>query len=104
MGTDAASLCPNPAEIPERDGLVMFIHSPKGVPTRFSLTLGVINRASMVVFLVTGSAKPRTLKTIREPRTDADRARPAALVTSKEARFLWLLGQSTLAELASGRQ
>lgn len=71
---------PNAAEFPDRDHLVTVTHSPRGVPTRLTLTLDVINRASVVVFLVTGSNKARIVKTVLEPKTDADRALPASFV------------------------
>jgi 6-phosphogluconolactonase/glucosamine-6-phosphate isomerase/deaminase len=48
--------------------------------TRLTLTVAVINRATVVLFLVTGTAKADIVKTILEPGYDANHQLPAALV------------------------
>jgi 6-phosphogluconolactonase len=65
------------------------------------MTLGVINRASVVLFLVTGSAKAQMVRRVLEPRTDADRQLPAAQVRPVQGRLIWLLDQLAAAELTS---
>jgi 6-phosphogluconolactonase len=67
------------------------------------MTLGVINRASVVLFLVTGSPKAQMVRRVLEPRTDADRQLPATQVTPDKGRLIWLLDQLAAAELTSVR-
>jgi len=55
------------------------------------LTLGVIDRVSVVVFLTARSNKARKVKTVLEASMDAGRILPTSLMTPVEERFLWLL-------------
>jgi len=78
--------------------------APKGIPFRLTLTLGVINRASVVLFLVTGTAKAQVVRAVLEPRSEADRALPAAMVAPGEGRLIWMLDRSAAAQLTGHRQ
>ncbi|HJT20621.1 MAG TPA: 6-phosphogluconolactonase [Nitrospira sp.] len=101
LGEDGhtASLFPGTDALRDRTDLVTIGHAPKNIRLRLTLTLGVINQASMIVFLVTGSAKARIAREVLEPRTDAERELPAASVKPVQGRLLWLLDESAAAEL-----
>lgn len=101
LGDDGhtASLFPGTAALHERTRLVTVGQAPHGVAVRLTLTLGVINRASVVLFLVTGSNKARITRRVLEPKTDADRQLPAALVKPDLGRLIWLLDQPAASQL-----
>ena len=105
LGNDGhtASLFPGTTAVDECRRWVTVGHAPSGPPRRLTLTLGVINRSTVVVFLVTGAGKARIVKTILEPSTDADRRLPAALVKPEQGRLIWLLDPAASAELAESR-
>jgi 6-phosphogluconolactonase len=105
LGEDGhtASLFPGSPVQQEQQTLIAVTQSPIDPPTRLTMTLGVINRASVVLFLVTGSAKAQMVRRVLEPRTDADRQLPATQVTPDKGRLIWLLDQLAAAELTSVR-
>jgi 6-phosphogluconolactonase len=55
------------------------------------MTLGVINRASVILFLVSGASKARVMKAILDPKTEAERQLPAALVAPEKDCLFWFL-------------
>ena len=59
MGDDGhtASLFPGTASVTERTRWVVPSVAPQGTRSRLTLTLGVINHASVILFLVTGLNK-----------------------------------------------
>lgn len=93
LGRDGhtASLFPGTSALEEKQRLVTVGRAPTGVPTRLTLTLGVINEATVVLFLATGAEKAEIVKRVCEPKTDADRQLPAALVKPRTGRLIWLL-------------
>jgi 6-phosphogluconolactonase len=95
LGEDGhtASLFPGTAALHNRTRLVAPGQAPAGVSSRLTLTLGVINRASVVVFLVTGTAKAPVVGRVLHPRSEADRQLPAALVNPSDGRLIWMLDQ-----------
>ncbi|MDF0645662.1 MAG: 6-phosphogluconolactonase [Nitrospira sp.] len=103
LGEDGhtASLFPGTAALHEPHRLVAVGRSPKGVPSRLTLTLGVINRANVILFLVTGSSKAGIVRRILEPQNAADRTLPAALVTPDQGHLVWMLDQAAASELTS---
>ncbi len=103
LGDDGhtASLFPGTTALSERDHLVAVGQSPKGISRRLTLTLGVINRATMVLFLVTGSGKASMVRAVLEPHNQIERGFPAALVQPERGRLIWLLDQSAGAALAT---
>ncbi|SLM47572.1 6-phosphogluconolactonase [Nitrospira japonica] len=103
LGEDGhtASLFPGTTTLLESHRLVTVGRSPKGIPLRLTLTLGVINRASVILFLVTGSTKAQIVRRILAPQTAADRALPAALVTPEPGHLIWMLDQAAASELPS---
>ena len=60
-------------------------------PPRLTLILGVLNQATVVLFLPSGERTADIIKTILEPQQDADRQLPAALVRQERGRLTWLL-------------
>jgi len=99
LGEDGhtASLFPGTPALSERDHLVTVGLSPKGIPSRLTLTLGVINRATVVLFLVTGAGKAQTVRAILQPETQAERALPAAQVRPDSGRLVWVLDNASAA-------
>jgi len=63
------------------------------------MTLGVINRASVIMFLVTGARKAGVVRAILDPKTEAERKLPAALVEPEQGRLICFLDGSAAAEL-----
>lgn len=63
------------------------------------MTLAAINRASVILFLATGTSKAGIVRAILDPKTEAERQLPAALVRPEEGRLIWLLDRAAAAEL-----
>lgn len=99
-----ASLFPGTPALHERTQLVTVSQSPKGIATRLTLTLGVINRATVVLFLVSGAGKAPIVRAVLRPQTQADRSLPAALVRPDAGRLIWLLDRSAAAQIRAGER
>ena len=96
-----ASLFPGTGAVHEFQRWVTVGHAPSQPSMRLTLTLGVINRASVVVFLVTGAAKAEIVKRVLEPSNDVDRQLPAALVKPDRGRLIWLLDHDAAMNLSA---
>lgn len=105
LGEDGhiASLFPGTTILRDRHRVVAVTQSPKDPPTRLTMTLGVINRASVVLFLVAGAGKAGVVSAILDPKTEADRQLPASLVAPEEGRLIWLLDPAAAAGLSRDR-
>jgi 6-phosphogluconolactonase len=68
------------------------------------MTLGVINRASVIVFLVAGASKAGVVRAILDPKTEAERRLPASLVEPEEGRLIWFLDRGAAVELPVHQQ
>jgi len=68
------------------------------------MTLGVINQASVILFLVAGTGKAEVVRTILDPKTEAERQLPASLVAPEKGRLIWLIDQAAAAELPLRQQ
>jgi len=103
LGEDGhtASLFPGTTALSDRDHLVAIGRSPRGISSRLTLTLGVINRATMVLFLVAGAGKASIVRAVLEPHNQTERGFPAALVQPEPGRLIWLLDQSAGAALTA---
>jgi 6-phosphogluconolactonase len=101
LGDDGhiASLFPQSPALEDSTKAVAVTLSPKGIRFRLTLTLGVINRATVVLFLVTGSGKAPIVRAVLEPRSTAERSLPAALVRPHPGRVIWMLDRSAAQEL-----
>jgi 6-phosphogluconolactonase len=101
LGNDGhtASLFPDTPALLDRTNLVTVGHAPTGIASRLTLTLGVINQANVVLFLVMGAGKARIVKAVLEQKTGADLRLPAAMVQPERGRLIWLLDSSAANEL-----
>ena len=106
LGEDGhtASLFPGSLVLRNNHSLIAVTQSPKDPPTRLTMTLGVINRASVVLFLVTGAGKAGIVRAVLDPKTEAERQLPASLVAPEEGRLIWLLDQAAADELPRHQQ
>lgn len=101
VGNDGhtASLFPGTDALREHRRWVTVGRAPSVPRTRLTLTLGVINQATVVLFLASGESKAGIIKTILEPRQEIDRQLPAALVRPERGRLIWLLDRPAAALL-----
>lgn len=114
LGNDGhtASIFPGNEALFETHQLCEAVVHPLTGQARVTLTGSLINRASMVVFLVTGAGKAPMVATIRQqatallcqphPTVDSSTTKttlPAALVAPVDGRLCWLLD-----EAAAGHQ
>ncbi|HEX5544184.1 MAG TPA: 6-phosphogluconolactonase [Nitrospira sp.] len=101
LGNDGhiASLFPGTAALQEQSKIVMVGHAPTGIRTRLTLTLGVLNHAAVVLFLVTGSGKAKMVRRIIEPESEADRSLPAARIAPESGRLVWMLDRAAAQQL-----
>ncbi len=101
LGEDGhtASLFPGASILRDRQRVIAATQSPKDPPNRMTMTLAAINRASVILFLVTGAGKAGVVRAILDPRTEAERQLPAAMVSPEEGRLIWFLDQAAAAEL-----
>jgi 6-phosphogluconolactonase len=61
------------------------------------MTLAAINKASVVLFITTGSSKAGVVRAILDPKTESERQLPASLVQPEEGRLIWFLDQAAAA-------
>lgn len=101
VGNDGhtASLFPGTDALHEQRRWVTVGRAPVNPSTRLTLTLGVINEATVVLFLASGESKAPILKTILEPMQEPDRQLPAARVRPERGRLIWLLDRPAAAKL-----
>lgn len=101
MGDDGhtASLFPGTPSLDAHTRWVVPSLSPKGTRSRLTLTLGVINHASVVLFLVTGLNKAKIVRSVVARQSTDPGLYPAALVQPENGRLLWYLDQGAAAEL-----
>lgn len=106
LGEDGhtASLFPGSSVLLDNQSLIAMSQSPKDPPKRLTMTLGVINRASVILFLVAGTGKAEVVRAILDPKTEAERQLPASLVAPEKGRLIWLLDRAAAAELSLHQQ
>jgi 6-phosphogluconolactonase len=97
-----ASLFPGTDALYERRRWVTVGQAPVNPPTRLTLTLGVINQATVILFLANGESKADILKRVLEPQHASDRELPAARVRPERGRLIWLLDYAAAAKLTGG--
>lgn len=105
LGDDGhtASLFPGTSALQETKKIVTIGQAPTGIRSRLTLTLGVLNQAAMVLFLVTGKGKADMVRRILEPTYEEDRSLPAAQITPGSGQLVWMLDQAAAAELTRRR-
>ena len=103
MGDDGhtASLFPGTASLTEQTRWVVPSTSPQGTRARVTLTLGVINHASVVLFLVAGRNKAAVVRRVLEQRPGDPGPYPAALIRPETGRLLWYLDRAAASELTA---
>jgi 6-phosphogluconolactonase len=101
LGDDGhtASLFPGTAAMQEQYKLVTVGQAPTGITRRLTLTLGVLNRAAVVLFIVTGLGKAEMVRRVIESESETDRALPAARVSPESGRLVWILDQAAAQHL-----
>jgi 6-phosphogluconolactonase len=101
LGDDGhtASLFPGTAALQEDNRIVTVGHAPIGIRSRLTLTLGVLNHAAVVLFLVTGPGKAHMVHRVLEPESEADRSLPAARILPGSGQLIWMLDRSAGQEL-----
>ena len=106
LGEDGhtASLFPGTPVLQDHQRLIAATQSPKDPPNRLTMTLGVINRASVILFLVAGASKAGVVRAILDPKTEAERRLPASLVEPEKGRLIWFLDRGAAAELPIHQQ
>lgn len=106
LGPDGhtASLFPGTEALKEREKWVTPGLAPNGVRQRLTITLGVINHADVVLFLVAGAGKTRIAREVLEPSSVGAHQYPASLVRPSHGRLLWFLDSAAAGELTTTRQ
>ena len=101
MGDDGhtASLFPDTPAVTDTIRWVVPGYAPQGTRSRITITLGVINHASVVLFLVTGLNKATVVRRIFESRADAPDAYPAARIRPETGRLLWYFDRAAASAL-----
>jgi 6-phosphogluconolactonase len=101
LGEDGhtGSLFPGASILQDRQRVIAATQSPKDPPRRLTMTLAAINRASVILFLVSGAGKAGVVRAILDPRTETERQLPAALVSPEGGRLIWFLDQAAAVEL-----
>lgn len=103
MGPDGhvASLFPNHSVLDEKKEWVTFItDSPKSPPERITFTLPVINSASNVAVVVTGSSKADAVHTVLD-MVETESPLPAKLVQPTKGKLVWFLDSAAASKLES---
>ncbi|MCC2641205.1 MAG: pgl [Nitrospira sp.] len=105
MGDDGhiASLFPGSPSVDERTRWVVPSLAPQGIRSRLTLTLGVINHAGVILFLVTGPNKAKVIRHVVQPQLTDAGLYPAALVQPETGRLIWYLDQGAASELNLSR-
>ena len=102
LGEDGhtASLFPGASILGDHQRLIAATQSPKDPPNRLTMTLAAINKASVILFLVSGHGKAGVVRAILDPKTEAERRLPASLVKPEEGRLIWFLDRAAAGELS----
>lgn len=98
LGDDGhtASLFPGSPALDEFRRWALDVYVPGHDVRRMTLTTQIINQAALVVFMVSGSAKARTLQAVLEGPRD-ERRLPAQLIAPNDGRTEWLLDREAAA-------
>lgn len=93
-----ASLFPNTAALQETKRIAIPVIVDASPSERITLSLGVINNAQNICFLVTGTSKAAAIKAILEDKASA---LPAALVKPVQGTVLFLIDSAAASLLSS---
>jgi len=103
MGPDGhtASLFPGTAALQEKSRLVIANWVEKLKASRITLTLPVLNAASSVAFLVSGTDKAAALHAVLESDAPGEQY-PSRLVRPSDGKLIWFVDRAAASGLASG--
>jgi len=98
LGNDGhtASLFPRSASLEEEERLVVPTISPQGIRRRLTMTLPLLNRSSVVLFLVSGKKKREPLKRALQPGSVAEI--PARGVRPLSGELYWYVDHDAAGE------
>jgi len=98
LGNDGhtASLFPRSASLAEEDRLVVPAISPQGIRWRLTMTLPLLNRSSVVLFLVSGKKKREPLNEVFQPGSVAEI--PARGVRPLSGEIYWYVDHDAAGE------
>ncbi|XP_052187396.1 probable 6-phosphogluconolactonase 1 [Diospyros lotus] len=102
MGPDGhvASLFPNHSALNEKDEWVTFItDSPKPPPERITFTIPVINSASNVAVVVTGSGKAEAVHLAVDDVGSNSLSLPARMIQPTKGKLVWFLDKAAASKL-----
>uniref|UniRef100_M1BZB4 6-phosphogluconolactonase n=2 Tax=Solanum TaxID=4107 RepID=M1BZB4_SOLTU len=102
MGPDGhiASLFPDHSILDEKDEWVTFVtDSPKPPPERITFTLPVINSASNVAVVVTGSSKAEAAHLAIDDVGPDVPSSPAKMVQPTKGKLIWYLDKAAASKL-----
>lgn len=101
MGSDGhiASLFPNHSSLKEKNEWVTYLtNSPKPPPERITFTLPVINSASNVAVVVTGSDKSEAVRAaVDDGASDFTFVMPARMIQLAKGKLVWFLDKAAAA-------
>ena len=105
LGDDGhtASLFPGTEALAERKKWVVPGVAPSGVRDRLTVTLDVINRADVILFLVAGPGKASIVREVLGTPESTERY-PASLVQPVTGRLLWFLDAAAASALTMTQQ
>ncbi len=100
LGTDGhtASLFPYTRALRETKRWVASNYIPELKANRLTLTPPILNRAAMILFLVSGVEKAAVLQAVLEGSPDPERL-PAQLIRPVAGRLVWLVDQAAASRL-----
>lgn len=104
MGSDGrvASLFPNHSALGVKDWIAYFNDYPEPPPKRIIFTLPVINSASNVVVVATGSDRAEAVRhAIKEPNVGPS-ASPARMVQPTQGKLVWFFDKQAASNLEEG--
>jgi 6-phosphogluconolactonase len=93
-----ASLFPHQASLHEQQRLVMPVNVPKPPPARLTFTPPVLNAATHILFLVTGTDKEEAVQAVLEGDHQPDEY-PAQIVQPSQGEVTWMLDTAAAAAL-----
>jgi 6-phosphogluconolactonase len=100
LGPDGhtASLFPHSHALQETTRWVAPNYIPELKANRLTLTAPILNRAAMILFLVSGGEKAAVLRAVLDGPPDPERL-PAQLIRPVAGRLLWLVDQAAASRL-----
>ena len=95
LGEDGhtASIFPNQMNLLNSENICEVVQHPELYQKRITLTGEVINNASQIIFLVTGTSKAKMIDTIINKKNNFEKL-PASFVKPKHGKLIWMLDEA----------